>query len=347
MSNATAPVIYQNQGILSILSRSWNLVRNNLKASLLMVAPPTVMNILFFIFLSMISSQAFLTEATPVHLGIRLLIAILAMLFSIPTLIVSTLCYFTMCRYFYCAIINPKPPAIQECALYLLKKWLPISGLVAGLGLLVTGLVVVNIIVFYLGILLVGAIMGAVGLSVGNSDALLPKLMMIAFVLVLGFVLLAGLIALGSLEVFLFSFPITSLVTEQSDSKKSVWQHLNQSYQLLFRNFPGAVLFSLGLLFFSWILLIVLMSPVYLWILVESTRISLSFQSTLPFYIQTILNLWSSLTNMLITPLIASAMALFWYDCQTRSKGLDLQLWLEKLQGLKPGQAQGNTESGA
>lgn len=333
MNQSVTPVIYQSQGTLTILSRSWNLVRSNLKPSLLMIAPSTLMNIAFFLLLSLISSQAFLTEATAINLSIRLLLLLASILFSIPTILVSTLSYLAMCRYFYLTIVSPRPPSIKACFTYLLRKWLPLGGLVLILGALMVGLVIANIIVFYLGILLVSFIVGILGASAATGETLFPKLMMMAFVLVTGFVLFAGLIVLGSLEAFLFSFPITSVATETENPGKNIWQHLKQAYQLLFRNFSKVVLFSLGLLIFSWLLLGVLVSPVYFWVMMESTRISL--KTSLPFYIQAVLNLWSSLANMLIAPLIASAMALFWYDCKTRSQGLDLKLWLDRLKHNK------------
>lgn len=343
MNSTETTIIYQTQGILSILSRSWNLVRANLKKVLIIVAPATLMNLVLHILLSLVSSQPFLTKGNPINIGVSLLVLALTFLFSIPTLILSLFCYFTLGRYFYLAIINPQPPTIRECVIYMSKNWLPLSGLVILLGLIVTGLVVVNVVVFYLGLMLVGSIVTILAASGATNSAFLPKLMMAAFILVVGFASLAGLIALGSLEGFLFSFPITSLITAKSEQRLSIWQHISQSYQLLFRHFPAVVLFSLGLLFFSWALLIVLMGPIYLWMAIESARIHTTLH--LPFYIQAIHNIWASLTNMLIMPLLASAMALFWYDCQTRSRGLDLQLWLQKLKARKSGQLQSSGEA--
>lgn len=343
MSRTETSIIYQTQGILSILSRSWNLVRANLKKVLLIVAPATLMNLIFHILLSLISSQPFLTNNNPANIGVSLLVLALTFLFSIPTLIVSLFSYFTLGRYFYFAITDPQPPSIKACVIYLAKNWLPLSGLVVLLGLIVTGLVVVNVVLLYLGLVLVASIVGILAASGATSGAFLPKLMMAAFVLVIGFASLAGLITLASLEGFLFSFPITSLITAKPEQRLSIWQHLSQSYQLLFRHFPAVVLFSLGLLFFSWTLLIVLMGPIYVWMAIESARIHSSIH--LPLYIQTIHNIWASLTNMLIMPLLASAMALFWYDCQTRSRGLDLQLWLQKLKARKSGHSLSSEEA--
>ena len=77
-------------------------------------------------------------------------------------------------------------------------------------------------------------------------------------------------------------------------------------------------------------MLSVLLSPVILWMGIEQTRLGL--HQTVPLYLQTAWNVWNSLANGLMMPYYISALILMWYDCQVRSEGLDLQLWLDQLQ---------------
>lgn len=338
MSASSALIIYQSQGPLTLLSRAWNLLRANLKKCLLIMALPTLMNTVFHVLLSLLSNKSFLTSATATDFVWRILLLGGAMLFSIPTLITWLVSCCLLCRFFYLSLLCDEAPSIRDCLRYLGKIWLPLTGLIMLLGLMVLGLIMLNFIVFYLGLMLVGVTVVAMGATGAAADAILPKLMMVAFVLVIGFVAFVLLISLGALEGFLFSFPVTSLLTAQEGGKKSVWRHIGDSYKLLFRYFPGVVTFSIGLLLLSWTMMGVMAAPAYLWMIIEMTRTGFDSHHTIPLYAQTILNIWSSLTNLVMMPFLISAMTLFWYDCQVRGQGLDIRLWLDKIRNRGGGQ---------
>ena len=83
----------------------------------------------------------------------------------------------------------------------------------------------------------------------------------------------------------------------------------------------------------------VLMSPVWIWSILELTRLGINQQDRIPLHVQTVLNIWSSLANLLVLPFHISALTLFWYDCLVRKEGLDLKLWFSRIlqqQGKKP-----------
>jgi hypothetical protein len=147
-------------------------------------------------------------------------------------------------------------------------------------------------------------------------------------ILMIGALSLGLLTCLISLQWFLFNFPIAAIATADQE-KPDFWKKVTGSFTLIFRNFPRLVGFSVCGLLLSVSILSVLLSPVVLWMGIEQTRLGL--HQTIPLYLQTAWNVWNSLANCLIMPYYVSALILMWYDCQARSEGLDLQLWIERL----------------
>lgn len=338
MTANPSTVIYQSQGILTIMSRAWTLARVNLKAILLIMLPPTLLNTALHILLSLLSSRSFLTTANATELGSSLLLLAGAGLLSIPTIVAWLISYCLMGRFFYLALLRREAPSIKECLQHLSCHWLALAGLTIVLGLLVLGLVVVTLVISYLGLILVGFVMAALVASVNKATPGFPALMMGIFALVVGFVALVLVVSLIALELFLFNFPIMSVLTV-TDRRKKFSAHLSDSFQLLFKHFPRVLLFSVAALMLSWTFMGVMLGPASIWMAVEMARAGIGNQHTLPVYMQTIWNIWSSLANCLIMPFHVSALTLFWYDCQVRGEGLDLKLWLERLRIRKSGNA--------
>jgi hypothetical protein len=335
MTTLPSPIIYPPQGILTLISRAWTLVRINLKVVLLLMAIPTLFNTLFHVLLSLFSNHSFLTPVGYAELGFRLLLLGGALLLVIPIFLAWLVSYGMLGRFFYLSILRSTAPTVKECFQHLRKNWLSLMGMTFLLGLMVMGMLVVTLIIFYLGMLLTGFTVTALSASQGFTSYGHGVLMVI-FALVVGFGALVLLVSLGTMQWFLFNVPILSLLTT-TGKRKGFWRHIGDSYQILFRLTPRVILFSIGFVLLSWIFMGVLMSPALIWIQVEMSRTGLASHHSVPLYVQSIWNIWSSLANCLITPFYISAITLFWYDCQTRSEGLDLKLWLEKLQVRKPG----------
>jgi hypothetical protein len=336
MTTLPSPIIYPPQGVLTLISRAWTLVRINLKVVLGLMALPTLFNTLFHVLLSLFSNQSFLTQVGYAELGFRLLLLGGTFLLAIPIFLAWLVSYGMLGRFFYLSILRNTAPTVKECFQHLRENALSLVGMTFLLGLMVMGMLVVTFIIFYMGILLTGYIYFAVAALSASKGVTSSSVLMAIFALLVGFGALVLLVSLGTMQWFLFNVPILSLLTA-TGKPKGFWRHIGDSYQILFRLTPRVILFSVGFLLLSWIFMGVLMSPALIWIKVEMSRTGLASHHSVPLYVQSIWNIWSSLANCLIMPFYISAMTLFWYDCQTRSEGLDLKLWLEKLQVRKPG----------
>ncbi len=324
----TRSVIYQPQSVLTLLSRAWNLLRLNLKTVLWVLLPLTLLNTALHFLISLLSSSAFLTQTTLPELQTRLLLLLGSFLLVIPTTAVYMISFSVLCRFFYLALLQEQPPSIKQCLLHLKQNWLQLTGLILLLGFLFLGMIVVNVIVFYVGFLFVALTVGALvgsSLAVGNLGI---KVMIGVSILMIGALSLGLLTCLISLQWFLFNFPIAAIATAPSE-KPDLWKKVTGSLSLIFRNFPRLVGFSVCGLLLSVSILSVLLSPVVLWMGIEQTRLGL--HQTIPLYLQTAWNVWNSLANCLMMPYYISALILMWYDCQVRSEGLDIQLWIEQL----------------
>ncbi|WP_303674961.1 hypothetical protein [Vampirovibrio chlorellavorus] len=327
--NTVTAGIYQPQSVLTLLSRAWNLLRLNLKKVLWVLLPLTLLNTALHFLISLLSSSAFLTQSTLPELQTRLLLLLGSFLLVIPTTMVYMISFSLLCRFFYLALLQEQPPSLRECLLHLQKNWLPLTGLILLLGFLFLSLIVVNVIVFYAGFIFVAVTVGALvgsSLAVGNLGV---KFMIGVSILMTGALALGILTCLISLQWFLLNFPIAAMATAPSE-KPNLWKTVSGSITLIFRNFPRLVGFSVCGLLLSLSILSVLLSPVVLWMGLEQSRLGL--HQTIPLYLQTVWNVWNSLVNCLMMPYYVSALILMWYDCQARSEGLDIQLWIEQRQ---------------
>jgi hypothetical protein len=338
-SAVPAPVIiYPAQSLMSLLSRAWNLLRTNLKSSLLLMMGPTILITAFHLLVSLLSSQTFLTPTSAAGLTFTLLIVLACILLALPCFFFWIFSCCALSRLYYSAIVSEAPITIRACWHYLQKIWLPLTLLIVALSVILFIFIIVNFLILYLGILLSVLVLTGLGLATGNFQHLGPGVTIIFFLLIWGFVVLAATISMISFQGFFFAFPLLAISTA-TNIKTTWWQHLSKSYKLLFENIHRIIPFAMILFFFSWILLGVLMSPAWIWSILELARLGINQQDHIPMHIQTVVNIWSSLANLLVLPFHISALTLFWYDCLVRKEGLDLKIWFNRIlrrQGKNP-----------
>jgi hypothetical protein len=322
--------IYPAQGILTLISQAWNLLKINLKSSLLIVSGPALLLTLLHFLISTLSSQNFLTPATGDTLTMKLLVAILVVLLAIPSFCIWIFSACALSRLYYSGIIHSKSFTPKECWLYIRKAWPILSLLIIVLSIMLVVMLVLDFLVLFLSISLSALVIGALSISSGSLSTMGPGLMLFFFLMVLGFLVLAFTIGLGTFQGFFFMFPLIAIATDMSHP--ILWKKkLKEAYLLLFKNFPRLIVFALALFCFSAVLTTVLLSPVWLWAILEMTRLGISQQHYIPLHIQSVLNISSSLANLVILPFHMSALTLLWYDCQVRSEGLDLLIWFNNL----------------
>lgn len=336
--DASPSVIYPAQSILTLVSRAWNLLKANLKSSLIIMAAPTVLLTVLHVLISLLASQTFLTPTSGAMLTLDILLALGSAILAFP-------CYFfwifsccAICRLQYSAIVGESPLTIRQCWQYIRKIWMPLTLLVIVLSVILGALVVLSLIIFYLGIILSVVAMVSLGVAAANFHNIWPGIMTLFFLLIWGFVVLTVMISLVSFQGLLFVLPLVSISSDM-ETERSWWNHLKHAYKVLFENALRVIPFTMTLFLFSWIIIFVLMSPAWIWTIMELTRLGINQQHHIPLHIQTVLNLWSNLTNLLVIPFQISAMTLFWYDCLVRKEGLDLKIWFNRLiqrQGKRP-----------
>ncbi|MCE3234748.1 MAG: hypothetical protein K0Q50_928 [Vampirovibrio sp.] len=322
--------IYPAQSIMQIISHAWNLLRANLKSSLLIILGPTLLFAVFNLLVGLLSEHDFLTPTSAPVLTQRLLTGLLLLLMGIPCFFFWIFSCCALSRFYYSAIVQEQPISMKACWQYVLRRWVSISLAVIALSLSMLVLAIVDFVVLFIGLSLAFLILGNLTFSALGAISLGPQIMMLFFLLVFGFIILSVSIGLISFQGFFFTLPLIAISTAQN-SDISVWTIFRQAYRFLFRNLVRLTAFGLTLFFFSSVITTVLMSPLWIWAVMEMTRLGVSQQHSIPLHVQSIMNIYSSLTGLLILPFHISALTLLWYDCQVRQEGLDLKIWFRRL----------------
>jgi hypothetical protein len=325
------PVIYPAQGVLTLISRAWNLTRSNLKVGILTLLPPTLLITGIQMLSSMLASRTVLTPTSLQALAGQLMLAGLSLLLLIPYFYLWIFSSCALSRYYFSAIVGEPPLRLRDCWAFVGKHWLAYLGLATGLGVASTVVAVLNLIILALGIGLASLLITTLAtnlLHIGN--ALMPSIMLILFLLFWGFVILSLFLSLATLQTFFLLFPLVAVSTAPT-GKEDWWPLIRNAYRLLFGNFPRLLIFALGLFFMMCAMTGVLMMVPSLWAVVEKTRTGLSYADRLPMHVQVVFNLCSSLASLIVNPFLISAVTLLWYDCLVRREGLDLRLWFNQL----------------
>jgi len=340
-------VIYPAQSVMTLISRAWNLTRLDLKNSVLMMLPAVLMNVLVHTLFSALASNSALTPTSFQAMGFKLVLAIVGFVALLPNFYLFVFCSTALSRRYYSAIVGTHPLDSKSCWAYVLKHWLGLLGLSTALEVVSIVLGVINIVLVGLGVFLSAALTGTLIAAMPHiGNALMPNLMLLLFILVLGFAILALTLCILTFISYFFCFPLLAIATSPK-SPEGWWSLVQNAFSLLFRNFPRLVMFSIALFLLSMTMIGVMMGPASIWMLVEMTRKGVNQYYHLPFYMQMVMNLWSSLTNLIFYPFWVSALTLLWYDCQVRKEGMDLRLWFNQIvgrHGHKPDEYQTEAE---
>ena len=328
MSGATTErlPILPAQGVCNIISRGWNLFRLNMKASLTIILAPTVAFSAFLLLLSLSVSYAPQVAASDKLLAYGLIIALVALASLAMFFFIYGFACCTLIRFFYSALVRREPQPLAQCwrftwGLRWELAWCFFAAVLMQFVFTVTDLV----ILFVGGSLSTLALAALGGFAALARNPLVLVVTVVGFI-IFGFILLAFLIAIFAGQGFMILFPLLAVMT--SDTGRPTLRLLKEGLRQVSRNFPRMIRFGLALFIFSSAVSMALHMPVYSWVWYEKARLGLGASATPPMYVRLVLTLWSSLASILLTPFALSAITLFWYDCQVRSDGLDLKLWL-------------------
>lgn len=324
--------IYPAQSIMLLISHAWNLLRVNLKSSVLVLLGPTVLFAALNILISLLSERTFLTPANPTDLTQSLLTGLLLLLLGIPCFFVWVLSCCALSRFYYSAIVQDEPLPIKACWQYVFRRWPSMLALVLALSASLGVLILLDFLILFIGLSLSFFIAGTLVASAVSLQQMAPQIMMLFFLLILGFIILSFTIGLISFQGFFFTLPLIAVSTAQN-TNVPLGRSLKQAYRFLFKNLVRLTVFGLVLFFFSAAVTAVLMSPAWIWAVMEMARLGVSQQHHIPLHVQSVINIYSSLTSLLMLPFHISALTLLWYDCQVRQEGLDLKIWFNRILG--------------
>jgi hypothetical protein len=315
------------QGVITLISRAWNLLRLNLKKSMMTMLAPTLLLTVFYIVISIPASQTFLTPTPASRLAISATTGLLGLGLGILSFLFWGVSCCALIRLYYSTIVRETPFTLRECWTFVNRiKWPLILMLALSLVLMVV-FVIVDFLLFFAGMLTSAALFGLLGTMSAATQSGLLAIMLIFAMILWGFVVLSLLLILVTTQGFCFVFPIISLATSET-VEIPWWKHLLAGYRMILSNLPRLILFALALFAFSIVVSMVMNTPILLWAWLERARLGVSEQHHVPLYVHAMLNLWRSLADLFLIPFYISAATLFWYDCRVRKEGLDLQLWL-------------------
>lgn len=318
--------IYAAQKVTTLISRAWNLLRVNLKSSVLVMLIPTLVLTVFHIVISIPASQTFLTPTAMARLAIGATTALLGLGLGIVSFFVWGVSCCALIRLYYSAIILEKPIPLRECWAFVNRIKGPLVLMLLLFVVLLTMFIVADFLLLFIGIITSAALFGLLGTLIGTAQNPVLTIMIIFFMILWGFVVLGLLITLVTVQGFFFVFPIVSLATA-NDPDIPWWRHILNAYRLIFVSLPRLMLFAMALFGFSLVVSLTMSAPALVWSWLEMARLGVSDQHHVPLYINTVLNLWRSVVDLLLIPFYVSAATLFWYDCRVRKEGLDLQIW--------------------
>jgi hypothetical protein len=337
--DADTPVFRAPQGVLALINQAWNLVRLNLKDSFKTILLPALLFSLSSFVLSVPFSLPFLTEVPLAKLTIVFICMLAGILLWLVGVAAWIFSYCALSRLYSSAITDEKPYPLHACWRHALQNWKSLVLTLFLLLLLTAVLIALDFILLSVGFAVSAAVFTFMSTNMlGHGHNPLSIGMSIVFLLIWGFSVLALLVILITVKGLMFIFPFTSIATHP-DEKSPWWPGIRRAFRLVFSNFTHLMLFGIFAFIFACVLSSALHTPVLIWSIVETARISKPTQHQVPLHVQVVFNAWTLLSSFILLAFYSSAFTLAWHDCRVRKEGLDLKLWLYQLmqrRGISP-----------
>lgn len=329
-ASSTSPLIYPAQSVLTLVGRAWNLCRQHWKIGMLVMAPPAFLQTAIAILASTLTSGTFLTGTSAANLLLSGLIALITILGSLLYYFAWGFSALVLSRFYFSAIIGEDALSLKDCWRSVWKRALPIGLMLMIMSILVFFMLALDGFILFFGGFISAMAIGALSVSFKAFDSNLTGIMTIFFLLLWGFVVLALILTLVVVQGFIYAFPFIAVGTAP-ENQQNTWQCMKQGLKQVFENLPRLLPFALVLFFFTWIVMLTLMTPALIWTILELQRLGIDQQHHIPMHISLVTNVMRGVIELLSGPFIISALTLFWYDCQVRREGLDLRLWFNHL----------------
>ncbi len=146
---------------------------------------------------------------------------------------------------------------------------------------------------------------------------------------------MAGFAVVSLIIMFL---PLTLLFVVLACEDKNVFQALGRSYKMTFGRFPQTFGFAVTLIVTWFLLDLALTSALQILYGFEYAKNgiysgkAMASEVELPMYLQIVSSIWNSIVFMYLMPMFYMASGFFYYSMRMREEGMDLDLWLKRLQ---------------
>lgn len=322
------------QDSCSLINAAWNLLKKNLKPSLVIAIVPVIGMIGLNIFITFLQSGNTLNGLPSLStMMFKFIVALVAMFWSIALSFLWAGSFVVLTRYYFFTVIQDTPLTISQCIQHVRQRWFSFCVyLVCSFLIAVIAFVIETALFFGLSFILTWVLITVQA----TLSQYMPSLISISFFVIIGFIALLSFIVLIAAQTMLYLFPLLSFATETGD-KKSWSSYVKQSMALTFKNMFRITLFLTLLAIITLVINIVVSYPVWLWIGLEVTRLGVGGVQhfLLPFHIHLTLSFLTSGIQLIQFPLQAAALTLFFYDCKVRREGLDIQIWLNRLTAVR------------
>lgn len=177
--------------------------------------------------------------------------------------------------------------------------------------------------IFVWGIL-IGIVVGVMRVNPSTVLVMVPILL-----------LMAGFAGISLIILFL---PLTLLFVVLACEEKNVFEALGRSYKMTFGRFPQTFGFAVTLLVTWFLLDLALTSALQIFYGFEYAKNgiysgkAMASEIEVPMYLQIISSVWNSIVFMYLMPMFYMASGFFYYSMRMREEGMDLDLWLKRLQ---------------
>lgn len=319
---------YGDVGLGTILSRAWILFKKNMKACLLLMLLPAIVQIVSQLTFTLPSYLLHGHHHQPLTDLLLSTILLSGPAFLAASFFLHILCAAILIRILDSAIVRNKPISIRESLAFMMGKipilllWLIISSILYLLLSIADVLIILAAFIFVGGLLSRYVYPWLFG-SAGNISILIGGLLL---ALLIGAAAIMGVTGLFGLELGMGIFPLLSFCVSKN---KPVSALLPETFVIIFRN-AGRIFMLCPLLFvLFFVIAVALQGPLFIWAAFESYRIH-QF-NYFPMHVSITLSIVSNLINIVISGYLWSILTLFWHHARIASEGLDIQQRLKHL----------------
>jgi hypothetical protein len=318
---------YGSVGVLTQISRGWNLTRLHGKEAFLLLIIPILIMVASSVVQVIPQAYSHLVEKEA-GLAIGTVLTIVCFGISLVLGFVGWtglgFAFVLLAHRFYFSLLGQTPPKgwIKQ---FLNDRWPPLLGVFFVLLVMNVFFVFAEIATFFGGLIISGILMAIIGI-IQDIDSKIGGGLVALFV---GFLTVSLLYVEFVLQMLFSMFPIIAVATLPCDNK--LFQDALGSLGLLWRRPYKTLLFGTGLIFFYMFLALFFQIPLYAWMGFEIPHMSQEDMAggNFPIHLLVTIHVWGAFVSGVVWVFVLGATSLFFYDCQMSVDGMDLKYRLD------------------